>query len=255
MSLLLHQPYFAKGRLSSSRAMPPPKSSTSAMRASPTRTTGASWWTGARLWPKPITTRKNGPTSYIANGPHHQRPTSSCAASSTSKADRLNAYFDTTVAIQDAMLLASLSQERTSRMKDITATIQKESKTRLSAIRIATCCSSTASPGSGKTSVLMQRIAYLFYRQRETLRPRRGVSDHPESKYSAATSRRCFPTWENATPETMTFNQFMAHIMPPERSRGRSDVDLSALERIDEAVRGLRFERTISKTSSAKEPS
>src|SRR5699024_6321277 len=42
------------------------------------------------------------------------------------EANRLLNYFDTTVAIQDDVLLEALEQDTTEQMKDITATIQNE---------------------------------------------------------------------------------------------------------------------------------
>lgn len=238
VGLLLHQPYFAKVVLQFKPGDAPKELYIG--------NAGISDENYRRLvvdWRSPVAetyyNQENGPTSYIANG-RTIKADLKLRRQFDIEADRLNAYFDTTVAIQDAMLLASLSQERTSRMKDITATIQKEQN---EVIRHQDCDVLLVNgiAGSGKTSVLMQRIAYLFYRQRETLRPEEVYLITPNPVFSRYIAQ-VLPDLGERNPETMTFNQFMAHIMPPERSRGRSDVDLSALERIDEAVRGLRFE-------------
>ncbi|MBO6197063.1 MAG: helicase, partial [Butyrivibrio sp.] len=84
--------------------------------------------------------------------------------------NKLNAYFDTQVAIEDPMLLASLSETRSDKMQAITATIQKEQNTIIRYPDVPVLLVDGIA-GSGKTSVLLQRIAYLFYQKRNTLRP------------------------------------------------------------------------------------
>ena len=84
--------------------------------------------------------------------------------------DRLNAYFDTSVAIEDPMLLESLSKQRTDKMQAITVTIQKEQNAVIRYPDVPVLLVNGIA-GSGKTSVLLQRIAYLFYHHRKTLRP------------------------------------------------------------------------------------
>ena len=84
--------------------------------------------------------------------------------------DRLYSYFDTQVAIEDPMLLESLASRRTDKMKAITATIQKEQNAVIRCEDVPVLVVNGIA-GSGKTSVLLQRIAYLFYKKREDLRP------------------------------------------------------------------------------------
>ena len=84
--------------------------------------------------------------------------------------DKLLAYFDTQIAIEDPMLLQSLSQTHSDKMKAITATIQKEQNTVIRYPDVPVLLVNGIA-GSGKTSVLLQRIAYLFYQKRKTLRP------------------------------------------------------------------------------------
>ena len=72
IQVLLKQPYFAKVVLQMKPGQEP-KGSTSAPPASPTRTTAALWWTGARRWPRCTTTRRTAP-----------RPTRPTAAPSAS---------------------------------------------------------------------------------------------------------------------------------------------------------------------------
>ncbi len=84
--------------------------------------------------------------------------------------DKLNAYFDTQIAIEDPILLQSLSQAHSDKMQAITATIQKEQNAIIRYPDVPMLLVNGIA-GSGKTSVLLQRIAYLFYQKGNTLRP------------------------------------------------------------------------------------
>lgn len=84
--------------------------------------------------------------------------------------NELISYFDTQVAIEDPMLLKSLTQTRSDKMQAITATIQKEQNTIIRYPDVPVLLVNGIA-GSGKTSVLLQRIAYLFYQKRDSLRP------------------------------------------------------------------------------------
>ena len=84
--------------------------------------------------------------------------------------DKLISFFDTQIAIEDPMLLQSLSQTHSDKMQAITATIQKEQNTVIRYPDVPVLVVNGIA-GSGKTSVLLQRIAYLFYQKRKTLRP------------------------------------------------------------------------------------
>lgn len=194
-------------------------------------------------WRSPVAetyyNQENGPTSYVANGRTIKVDLKLRRQFDIAK-DTLNAYFDTTVAIQDAMLLASLSQERTSQMKAITATIQKEQNQVIRHEDVPVLLVNGIA-GSGKTSVLMQRIAYLFYQQRESLRPEDVFLITPNPVFSRYIEN-VLPDLGESNPETMTFNEFMATIMPADRSRGRADISLESLQRIDNAVAGLVFD-------------
>ena len=84
--------------------------------------------------------------------------------------NHLNAFFDTQIAIEDPLLIRSLTRQRSDKMQAITATIQKE-QNRVVRHENVPVLLVNGIAGSGKTSVLLQRIAWLFYRQRDTLRP------------------------------------------------------------------------------------
>ncbi|MFB5534394.1 HelD family protein [Enterococcus faecium] len=82
--------------------------------------------------------------------------------------DRLVKFFDTSVAIQDDVLLEILGQDETNEMKAITATIQSEQNTIIRDVKSQNILVNGVA-GSGKTSAIMQRIAYLFYLYRDTM--------------------------------------------------------------------------------------
>ena len=236
--LLMHQPYFAKVALQFKPGDAPKELYIG--------NAGISDDNYKRLvvdWRSPVAevyyNQENGPTSYKANGRTIDVDLK-LRRQFDIEADRLNAYFDTTVAIQDAMLLASLSQKRSSHMKAITATIQKEQNEVIRHEDVDALLVNGIA-GSGKTSVLMQRIAYLFYQHRETLKPEEVCLITPNPVFSRYIEQ-VLPDLGESNPETMTFDQFMASVMPAERSRGRADISPDALARIDEAVRGLAFD-------------
>lgn len=236
--LLMHQPYFAKVALQFKPGDAPKELYIG--------NAGISDDNYKRLvvdWRSPVAevyyNQENGPTSYKANG-RTINVDLELRRQFDIEADRLNAYFDTTVAIQDAMLLASLSQERSSHMRAITATIQKEQNEVIRHEDVDALLVNGIA-GSGKTSVLMQRIAYLFYQHRETLKPEEVCLITPNPVFSRYIEQ-VLPDLGESNPETMTFDQFMASVMPAERSRGRADISPDALARIDEAVRGLAFD-------------
>ncbi|EGP4806336.1 AAA family ATPase [Enterococcus faecium] len=82
--------------------------------------------------------------------------------------DRLVKFFDTSVAIQDDVLLEALGQDETNEMKAITATIQSEQNTIIRDVKSQNILVNGVA-GSGKTSAIMQRIAYLLYLYRDTM--------------------------------------------------------------------------------------
>ncbi len=82
--------------------------------------------------------------------------------------DTLNSYFDTTVAIEDSLLLGALKKHHSEKLAAITATIQREQNAVIRHEDVPVLLVSGIA-GSGKTSVLLQRVAYLFYQERKTL--------------------------------------------------------------------------------------
>jgi DNA helicase IV len=78
-----------------------------------------------------------------------------------------------TTVVGDGAFLAALSKERTGRMRDIVATIQREQDEAVRAPDDGLLLV-TGGPGTGKTAVALHRVAFLMYNHREQF-SRRGV--------------------------------------------------------------------------------
>ena len=187
-------------------------------------------------WRSPIAevyyNQDNGKTSYEANG-----RTIDCELKLRRQfdieRDQLKALFDTTVAIQDEMLLAALAQNRSSRLSAITATIQKEQNEVIRHEDVPALLVSGIA-GSGKTSVLLQRIAYLFYRQRDTLKPEDVFLITPNPVFQRYIEN-VLPEMGESNPSSITFESLMCGLGLGSRDLGR-DVSADALRAIDEML-------------------
>ena len=236
--LLLRQPYFAKVALQFKPGQPPKELYIGAA--------GISDDNYKRLvvdWRSPVAetyyNQSNGATSYEANG-RTIHVDLACRRQFDIEADTLHAYFDTTVAIQDALLLESLSHQRTAQMKAITATIQREQNEvvrheDVPALLVAGIA------GSGKTSVLLQRIAYLFYQNRTELDPSEVFLITPNPIFRTYIEN-VLPDMGERNPETLTWAEFASRVMPLDKAAEKKSVPVGALWRIDEAIANLEFE-------------
>ncbi len=194
-------------------------------------------------WRSPIAevyyNQDTGPTSYCANG----RIISvdlKLRRQFDIEESRLNAYFDTNVAIQDSLLLASLTRERTAHMQAITATIQKEQNVVVRHADVPALLVSGIA-GSGKTSVLLQRIAYLFYQHRESLDAREVFLITPNPVFRSYIEE-VLPDLGEANPRILTWDEFARNLLPKGQGMGAASTELAAFERIDEVVATCAFE-------------
>ena len=154
--------------------------------------------------------------------------------------DQLRGYFDSDVAIQDSLLLASLSRQRSAQMQAITATIQREQNVVIRHADVPTLLVAGIA-GSGKTSVLLQRIAYLFYRNRETLRPEEVCLVTPNPVFRRYIEN-VLPDLGERNPRTLTWDEFLAPLLPEGRGVGEGAASLDDLARIDAAVASFEFD-------------
>lgn len=154
-----------------------------------------------------------GPTSYQANG--RQIPvTLNQRRQFQIQADQLIDFFDTQIAIEDPLLLATLKEAKTTQMSAITATIQKEQN---AIIRQQTTDHLLIDgiAGSGKTSVIFQRIAYLLYRQRKELALNEVLMISPNRLFQDYIAQ-VLPDLGEQTPVNLTLQQLLAQLLPEE---------------------------------------
>ena len=152
--------------------------------------------------------------------------------------DKLNAYFDTTVAIEDPLLLKTLSSAKGNVMHDITATIQKEQNAVIRHEDVPVLLVNGIA-GSGKTSVLLQRIAYLFYQHRETLSPREVYLITPNPVFRHYISE-VLPDMGEANPNTLTWADLMDALGLASHGLGQ-DAGGGALRAIDAGLEDLKL--------------
>jgi hypothetical protein len=132
--------------------------------------------------------------------------------------DKLNMYFDTTVAIEDSLLLGALKRHHSEKLQAITATIQREQNQVVRHDDVPALLVNGIA-GSGKTSVMLQRIAFLLYRQRETLSPSQVYLFTPNSVFESYIDH-VLPSLGEANPQTFTWASFMEQQGLSERSDG-----------------------------------
>ena len=153
--------------------------------------------------------------------------------------DRLYSFFDTQVAIEDPLLLQSLASRRTDKMKAITATIQKEQNAVIRCSDVPVLLVNGIA-GSGKTSVLLQRIAYLFYRQRENLRPEQVylLTINPVFRQYID---QVLPDLGEENPRTITWRDFIHIAKAPDKGPFEPAKE-SDLRKIEKNLKSLRLE-------------
>lgn len=194
-------------------------------------------------WRSPVAevyyNQADGPTSYEANG-RTINVDLKLRRQFDITGNKLNACFDTTVAIQDELLLASLSRQRTSQMQAITTTIQKEQNVVIRHKDVPALLVNGIA-GSGKTSVLLQRIAYLFYQKRESLDPRQVFLITPNPVFRNYIDN-VLPDMGERNPNILTWDEFAEGTIPPGRDFNRFNTTFETLRRIDDALENLEFQ-------------
>ena len=193
-------------------------------------------------WRAPIAStyynQEMGPTSYYVDGRRHDVDLT-LRRQFDITANHLNAYFDTTVAIQDSLLLAALSRHHTEKLQAITATIQRE-QNEVVRHEDVPCLLVDGIAGSGKTSVLLQRIAYLFYQDREALTPDRVWLFTPNEVFGRYIDQ-VLPSLGETNPNIVTWKELLRRLGVADRADGRA-VDPKALEDIAAGLAGLALE-------------
>ena len=179
-----------------------------------------------------------GQTSYWANG-REIKADLQLRRQFDIERDVLKCYFDTSVAIEDPLLLASLTSQRSSQLQAITATIQKEQNAVIRHENVPAMLVRGVA-GSGKTSVLLQRIAFLLFRDRESLRADQVylVTPNPVFKKYIA---NVLPELGEKNPNALTWAELMELVGPGDRSLG-AETAAESLKHIDEGLKTLQLE-------------
>lgn len=126
------------------------------------------------------------------------------------QADQLLNVFDTTTAISDPVLLEILAAPHHDSLQDITTTIQAEQNAVIRDVTSEVLIVDGVA-GSGKTSVLLQRIAYLRYYYRDQWRPEDFLLFTPSSVF-ADYIKNVLPTLGEQNPSAMTFNAYLLQL-------------------------------------------
>ena len=232
--LLLRQPYFAKVRLK----MSPDR---------PARDVyiGAAGMTDERSrplivdWRNPVAetyyNQENGQTSYTVNGRTRTVELELRRQFDITR-DHLNMYFDTTVAIEDSLLLGALRRHHSEKLKDITATIQREQNQIVRHADVPALLVNGIA-GSGKTSVMLQRIAYLLYGERETLSASQVHLFGPNAVFEHYIDN-VLPSMGESNPQVYTWRDFCEAQGAGGRDLGE-DTDPACLEKLESDISSL----------------
>ena len=214
--LLLMQPYFAKVRLQLRPGRPAQD-----VYIGATGITDDSRRPLIVDWRSPIAetyyNQEVGPTSYQVDG-RTRTVNLELRRQFDIAQDVLRLYFDTTVAIEDSLLLRALKRHHSEKLQAITATIQREQNAIVRHDDVPVMLVNGIA-GSGKTSVLLQRIAFLFYREREALRPDQIYLFTPNSVFEHYIDT-VLPSLGESNPQTYTWRSFLTRLGLSERGSG-----------------------------------
>lgn len=237
LTLLLAQPYFAKVTLIMRPGQPPRDVYI-----------GAAGITDEHSrplivdWRSPVAetyyNQEMGQTSYQVNGRTRTVELTLRRQFDITR-DTLNGYFDTTVAIEDSLLLAALRQHHSEKLRNITATIQREQNVIVRHEDVPVLLVNGIA-GSGKTSVLLQRIAFLLYRMRDTLAPTQVWLFSPNSVFERYIDT-VLPSMGEANPHIYTWNAFMEAQGASGRDLGLS-TSLKTLQDLEAAMATLELD-------------
>lgn len=154
--------------------------------------------------------------------------------------DKLVRYFDTSVAIQDDVLLEALEQDSSNLLQDITATIQSEQNVIIRDTKHPILLVNGVA-GSGKTSTIMQRIAYLLYTYKNKITSDNFMILSPNEHFVEYISN-VLPSLGEQTPLNLTFRQFLSNHLMFDIENEQQYFERISLEDTSEQIEILRSE-------------
>ncbi|MBR3314503.1 MAG: UvrD-helicase domain-containing protein [Atopobiaceae bacterium] len=204
--VLLRQPYFAKVRLKMRPGRPARDVYIGAVGLTDDDRTPL-----VVDWRSPVAEtyykQENGPTSFTVDG-RVRNVELELRRQFDIERDVLRMYFDTTVAIEDSLLLNALKRHHSEKLQAITSTIQREQNEVVRHADVGALLVSGVA-GSGKTSVMLQRVAYLFYQERKSLRPDQVYLFTPNAVFGRYIDS-VLPSMGEANPQVFTWRTFVA---------------------------------------------
>ncbi|MBW3113639.1 UvrD-helicase domain-containing protein [Bacillus sp. MCCB 382] len=126
----------------------------------------------------------------------------------------IESMFDTSLTIGDEILQEVLGKRTDNYMHSIVATIQQKQNQIIRHDRSRLLIVQGAA-GSGKTSAALQRIAYLLYKYRDTLKADQIVLFSPNSMFNSYVSR-VLPELGEENMEQVTFQEYLDHRLSKE---------------------------------------
>ncbi|WP_047153492.1 RNA polymerase recycling motor HelD [Aneurinibacillus tyrosinisolvens] len=161
----------------------------------------------------------------------------------------IRSMFDTGVTVGDELLQQVLGRQADAQMKSIVATIQREQnqiirneKSRLLIVQGAA--------GSGKTSAALQRVAYLLYRYRETLRAENIMLFSPNPMFNSYVST-VLPELGEENMQQTTFQEYLEHeigrTFQLEDPFAQMEYTLTSMDeaRYAERIEGIRYKASV----------
>jgi DNA helicase-2/ATP-dependent DNA helicase PcrA len=122
---------------------------------------------------------------------------------------RIESMFDTGMTIGDELLQKVLGRHSDAQMHNIVATIQKEQNRAIRDDRSRLLIVQGVA-GSGKTSVALQRVAYLLYRHRQTIRSDQILLFSPNPMFNSYV-RTVLPELGEQSMQQTTFFEYLEH--------------------------------------------
>ena len=125
---------------------------------------------------------------------------------------KIENMFDTNESIGDQMLMNVLNEKSSTQMKSIVTTIQRE-QNKIIRNTSADLLFVQGAAGSGKTSAIMQRVAYLLYRYRGNLNSGQVIMFSPNQLFNDYV-KNVLPEMGEQNMVQMTYWQFVSRRVP-----------------------------------------